>query len=507
MVVDFENEKKKNTRLAVGVASLGVLGFIVIYVLSFMLMFLAPWTLFSLMPFPSFSEEVVGLDGKLLLFSERPDFEGATFQEAPKGKVTMRIFDGESLTKPEEIKHFSSLYPTEKKIYFFDKGLYRSFDMKRWEEFKNPEIGSNPKGAVCADRIWVLSSFRKKPVLTFMRENETKEIPLPEAVLEERGKVCSSQLLCLDNALHLLLKNDDTITWYRYDGTQWNKPETFEQGCTFKALVLKDELMLIQKKGSGKHAEITFRFYRDTAWSEPKTLTIPGTSLITIPAAFQGRPIIFQQGFFTEKYYFLKGAQFEGPFRILKPFLFSADFWKISAIGVALNILFFLFLFLLSLVIRKYKLKTWSVDSREYEFASLFRRSLAKCTDILITSIPAAIPLLFALKEDLIFDNPFKFMGLAFMTMGLMVLGSFLYHSLLEGLWGKTMGKKLCGIVVLKDDFTKCTLGRGFLRNLMRIVDSFFYYLVAAVSIAGTMKWQRLGDLVAGTVVVRDKRK
>jgi len=24
---------------------------------------------------------------------------------------------------------------------------------------------------------------------------------------------------------------------------------------------------------------------------------------------------------------------------------------------------------------------------------------------------------------------------------------------------------------------------------------------------AGTMKWQRLGDLVAGTVVIRDKRR
>jgi len=27
------------------------------------------------------------------------------------------------------------------------------------------------------------------------------------------------------------------------------------------------------------------------------------------------------------------------------------------------------------------------------------------------------------------------------------------------------------------------------------------------VATAGTMKWQRLGDLVAGTVVVRDKRR
>lgn len=86
-----------------------------------------------------------------------------------------------------------------------------------------------------------------------------------------------------------------------------------------------------------------------------------------------------------------------------------------------------------------------------------------------------------------------------------MLVGGFLYHFLLEGIFGKTLGKKLCGIVVLKDDFTPCGLLPGFLRNLMRIVDSFFYYLIAIVSLTGTLKWQRLGDIVAGTVVVRQK--
>jgi uncharacterized RDD family membrane protein YckC len=41
---------------------------------------------------------------------------------------------------------------------------------------------------------------------------------------------------------------------------------------------------------------------------------------------------------------------------------------------------------------------------------------------------------------------------------------------------------------------------------LLRIVDGFFYYLVAAVALAGTLKWQRLGDLAAETVVVMRKK-
>ena len=167
--------------------------------------------------------------------------------------------------------------------------------------------------------------------------------------------------------------------------------------------------------------------------------------------------------------------------------------------------IFFVFIFLLSLVIRKFKLKTWRIEAREFEFASLFRRTLAKSIDFLLVTIPAVAPIYFVLSDDPFFENPFQYIGLAVYSMTVMLLGSFLYHSLLEGLWGKTLGKKMCGIVVLKDDFSKCTIGRGFLRNVMRIVDSFFYYLVAVVAMAGTMKWQRLGDIVAGTIVVRDK--
>ncbi len=69
------------------------------------------------------------------------------------------------------------------------------------------------------------------------------------------------------------------------------------------------------------------------------------------------------------------------------------------------------------------------------------------------------------------------------------------------------MGKWICGIMVLRDDFTRCSLGWAFLRNLIRIVDAMFYYFVALICIGATLKWQRLGDLAAGTVVVRVKSR
>ena len=77
MPVDFEKEKKKNIRLAIGVASLGVAGFFVVYIFSFLIMIYSPGWFFNLFPFPSFSESVVGFKGNLFLFSNSsvPTFE------------------------------------------------------------------------------------------------------------------------------------------------------------------------------------------------------------------------------------------------------------------------------------------------------------------------------------------------------------------------------------------------------------------------------------------------
>ena len=116
-VVNLEDEKKKNIRLALGVASVGIVGFLFIYIVFFVIMFFSPFMLFSFIPFPSFTEGVVGLDGNLLIFSKAFDFKEATYEKPPREQTTLRIYNGESLSKPEEIKPFASFYPSEDKIY------------------------------------------------------------------------------------------------------------------------------------------------------------------------------------------------------------------------------------------------------------------------------------------------------------------------------------------------------------------------------------------------------
>ncbi len=83
---------------------------------------------------------------------------------------------------------------------------------------------------------------------------------------------------------------------------------------------------------------------------------------------------------------------------------------------------------------------------------------------------------------------------------GLAVLG---YFIVLEGMIGQTLGKKLTGIKVMKENGRPCDLGTALIRNILRIIDGLFFYIVGAIFIARSDKKQRLGDKVARTVVVK----
>jgi uncharacterized RDD family membrane protein YckC len=95
--------------------------------------------------------------------------------------------------------------------------------------------------------------------------------------------------------------------------------------------------------------------------------------------------------------------------------------------------------------------------------------------------------------------------GLASLGILLGFLGMLSYFFLLEGFWdGYTVGKKVFGIKVVKETGEACTIGASIVRNLLRIIDGFFYYVVGFIFMAMSDKRQRLGDRIAGTVVVTD---
>ncbi len=72
---------------------------------------------------------------------------------------------------------------------------------------------------------------------------------------------------------------------------------------------------------------------------------------------------------------------------------------------------------------------------------------------------------------------------------------------------GQTPGKRLLGIRVIRDGGYGLTLTSSLLRNLGRVIDMVPYtYLVGLVSMVVSRREKRLGDLLAGTIVVRERR-
>ncbi len=78
------------------------------------------------------------------------------------------------------------------------------------------------------------------------------------------------------------------------------------------------------------------------------------------------------------------------------------------------------------------------------------------------------------------------------------------YYVLMEVLAnGQTVGKMLIGIRVVKVDGSRVDLGASLVRNLLRFVDYWCCIPVGIVAIAISATNQRVGDMLAGTIVVR----
>lgn len=130
------------------------------------------------------------------------------------------------------------------------------------------------------------------------------------------------------------------------------------------------------------------------------------------------------------------------------------------------------------------------------ELAGLRRRTVAYLVDLVLVGGA----LLVATSDD---RSP---LGRALAVARRAVVVGTLYHALLEGLTGRTAGKAAVGIAVVGEDGSACTLRAATIRTLGRFLDGLpVGYLLGLVSIALTDRRQRVGDLLAGTVVVRTR--
>jgi uncharacterized RDD family membrane protein YckC len=78
------------------------------------------------------------------------------------------------------------------------------------------------------------------------------------------------------------------------------------------------------------------------------------------------------------------------------------------------------------------------------------------------------------------------------------------YTALAEGFFGRTIGKHLMGIEVRSvEGGSAVTWRQAIVRNAMRLIDELpAFYMIGLISILMGPKPQRLGDRLAGTMVV-----
>jgi uncharacterized RDD family membrane protein YckC len=83
------------------------------------------------------------------------------------------------------------------------------------------------------------------------------------------------------------------------------------------------------------------------------------------------------------------------------------------------------------------------------------------------------------------------------------------YFTLFEAFWnGRTPGKRIARIRVIQRSGRAIGLFESMARNLVRYVDQFpSFYAVGVIAMFVTRQHQRLGDLAAGTLVVRDREE
>ncbi|HSI84390.1 MAG: RDD family protein [Candidatus Methylacidiphilales bacterium] len=94
-----------------------------------------------------------------------------------------------------------------------------------------------------------------------------------------------------------------------------------------------------------------------------------------------------------------------------------------------------------------------------------------------------------------------------FLQMIILFVMFFVYFSFFEYKWrGQTPGKLAMGLRVMDQRGLKLRTTQILARNLLRFVDMLpFFYTVGGIAALTTRQGQRLGDLVAGTVVVRNR--
>lgn len=137
------------------------------------------------------------------------------------------------------------------------------------------------------------------------------------------------------------------------------------------------------------------------------------------------------------------------------------------------------------------------------EIAGLAGRAAAHIVDFLITLVLKIAMIMGA--NSLIVLSPNLFVILIFLSFFLVDFGYHVYFELQHN--GQSPGKKMLGIRVVSGEGSRLRFQDSLIRNIARIVDMLpMGHLAGGIAALADGANRRLGDMIAGTLVVKDSR-
>jgi uncharacterized RDD family membrane protein YckC len=160
---------------------------------------------------------------------------------------------------------------------------------------------------------------------------------------------------------------------------------------------------------------------------------------------------------------------------------------------------------------RTVDVRTGEAVAIRYELAGLGSRFLAVTVDMMAQMLIAIALLVgYAFAAPLIARSGLgKTVDAWLIALGVVAFFAlfFGWFIIFETWWsGRTPGKRALGLRVVRDGGFPLDLGAAVIRNLVRIAEvALGFYLLSAISALISKENKRLGDLAAGTLVVRDR--
>jgi uncharacterized RDD family membrane protein YckC len=142
--------------------------------------------------------------------------------------------------------------------------------------------------------------------------------------------------------------------------------------------------------------------------------------------------------------------------------------------------------------------------SLSFVLAGLGSRASAYLIDVLVQFIVDLIALVVLRATALTATSAYLALGIYALISFVVMFGYFVIFEILDS--GRSPGKRALGIRVTRVDGSGVNFRASLVRNLLRVLYLIpIFYLVDAWLILGTERNQRMGDLLAGTLVVRDR--